>query len=232
MIASSPTDLQQRPRRGRRERLRLCDAEDASSSAQCEGDQRLSPLATTAPESQCGTATGLTGRLTWRALARAADDSRPRLAGGAACRVSRRAQAAGMGSGQASTPLLREGGPIGVFAVTRPELRPFTDSRSRSWRRSRTRPSSPSRTRGCSRSWSGATRTRRRERWSSRRRPATSCASSPCSPNDLSPCWTRSPKAPPASARQGRDDPAGRGRPELGSGDHGPLGTMLAEYAE
>ena len=59
----------------------------------------------------------------------------------------------------ARTPLLRGGDAIGVLSLIRRDaLGPFTEPRSRCWRRSRTRPSSRSRTPGCSRSWSSATR--------------------------------------------------------------------------
>ena len=72
---------------------------------------------------------------------------------------SGRARSAGLAA-RTCVPLLRRGRPIGVRSRSASRQSPFTDSRSRCSRRSRTRPSSPSRTPGSSRSWSSATPSR------------------------------------------------------------------------
>ena len=87
-----------------------------------------------------------------------------------------------------AVPMLREGSPIGTILVTRGAGRALLGRRSSSSRPSPTRPSSPSRTSACSRSWRRATAISPR-RWSSRPRPARSCASISSSPSDVQPVF-------------------------------------------
>jgi signal transduction histidine kinase len=125
VIATSPTDLQQVLDALITSAVRLCGAEDAAALA-VDGDQ-VYPLATTTPEAM-RIRYPVAGTVTGRVLA---ELRTIHVYGSPEEQLAQYPESPGarMGFGaQLNTPLLRRGQAIGVFALTRRNARPFTDT--------------------------------------------------------------------------------------------------------
>ena len=125
VIASSPTNLRQVLDALITSAVRLCGAEDAAALA-VDGDQ-VYPLATTTPE-HMRVRYPVAGTVTGRVLA---ELRTIHVYGSPEEQLAQYPESPGarMGLGaQLNTPLLRGGQAIGVFALTRRDARPFTDT--------------------------------------------------------------------------------------------------------
>ena len=97
--------------------------------------------------------------------------------------IRQRSQAVELGGVRTavSVPMVKDNELVGIIAIYRQEVRPFTDKQIELVTTSPPRPSSPSRTRGCS--------TNCANRWSSRRRPPRCCNVIASSPGELEPVF-------------------------------------------